>query len=73
MANENGKPTAAEKEKGKATDGKVNHGGEKANGAKAGADGKLTNGKKGDEPQEGMGSLTDLCLAKLMRTARQRS
>ena len=54
MANENGKPTAAEKGKGKATDGKVTDGGEKANGAEARPDGKLTNGKKGDEPQEGM-------------------
>ena len=73
MANENGKPTAAEKGKGKATDSKVTDGGEKPNGANVGPNGKLTNGKKGDEPQEGMRSLNDVYLVKLMRTARQKS
>jgi len=54
MANENGKPTAAEKGKGKATDNKLPDGEGKTDGEKVGQDGKLTNGKKGDEPQEGM-------------------
>ena len=73
MANEDGKPTAAEKGKGKAIDTKVPDGEERADGAKASQDGKLTNGKKGDEPQEGTRSPVDLCLATLMYTARQRS
>lgn len=54
MANEDGKPTAAEKGKGKANDAKLPDGDDKkVDGAKAGQDGKLVNGKKGDEPQEG--------------------
>lgn len=54
MANENRKPTAAEKGKGKATDDKLPDGDGKTDGGKAGQDGKLTNGKKGDEPHEGI-------------------
>lgn len=54
MANENGKPTAAEKGKGKATENKLPDGDSKTDGGKAGQDGKLTNGKKGDEPPDGM-------------------
>lgn len=57
MTNEDGKPTAADKAdkgKGKATDNKLPDGDGKTDGGKVGQDGKLTNGKKGDEPQEGM-------------------
>lgn len=55
MAKEDGKPTAADKGKGKAVDEKALDGEEKRDGAKASQDAKLTiNGKKGDEPQEGM-------------------
>ena len=58
MANEDGKPTATEKGKGKATDTKVPDGSEKTNGTKPPQDGKLTDGKKGDEPQEGISLLS---------------
>lgn len=54
MANEDGKPTATDKGKGKATNNRAPDGAEKVNGVKPGEDGRLTNGKKGDEPQEGM-------------------
>ena len=47
------KPTTAEKGKGKAVDEKLPNGDGKTDGSKAGPDGKLTNGKKGDEPHEG--------------------
>lgn len=47
------KPTAAEKGKGKAVDEKLPNGDSKTDGSKSGPDGKLTNGKKGDEPHEG--------------------
>ena len=48
------KPTAAEKGKGKAVDEKLPNGDGKTDGSKLGPDGKLINGKKGDEPQEGI-------------------
>ena len=55
MAKENGAPSAAEKGKGKAVDGKPADGEKQPNGTKKGEDNKLTiNGKKGEEPQEGM-------------------
>ena len=47
------KPTAAEKGKGKAVDEKLPNGDGKTDSSKSGIDGKLTNGKKGDEPHEG--------------------
>ena len=54
MAKDDGKPTAAEKGKGKATDGKAVNGEEKKETSKTGSDGKpMVNGKKGEEPQEG--------------------
>ena len=55
------KPTAAEKGKGKAVEEKLPNGEGKADGSKAGPDGKLTNGKKSDEPQEGMLCDQGLC------------
>ena len=54
MAKEDPKSTTAEKGKGKAVDEKLPNGEAKADGSKGGPDGKLTNGKKGEEPQEGM-------------------
>lgn len=62
MAKEDGKPTATEKGKGKATEAQLSDGDGKTDGTKATQDGKLTNGKKGDEPQEGMvadGAMSD--------------
>ena len=55
MAKENGAPTAAEKGKGKMEDAK------KADETKKDKDGKPTvNGKKGDEPQDGMEDILRL-------------
>ena len=54
MAKEDPKPTAADKGKGKAVDEKLPNGDGKADTSKTGPDGKLTNGKKEDEPQEGI-------------------
>lgn len=55
MAKENGTPTAADKGKGKMEDGK------KPDETKKDKDGKPTvNGKKGDEPQDGMKGILQL-------------
>lgn len=54
MAKEDAKPTAAEKGKGKAVDEKLPNGDGKRDGSKAGPDGKPADGKKGDEPHEGI-------------------
>ena len=57
MAKEDGKPTAAEKGKGKATDKNTPDNDGKREEAKATQDAKVTiNGKKEDEPQEGLQS-----------------
>ena len=54
MAKENGAPTAAEKGKGKAVEEKATDGKKKED-VKKDKDGKpIVNGKKGDEPQEGL-------------------
>lgn len=57
MAKEDAKPTAAEKGKGKAVDEKLPNGDGKVDRSKAGPDGKLADGKKGDEPQEGISTM----------------
>ena len=54
MAKEAAKPTAVDKGKGKAADDKISNGDGKADGSKLDQDGKLTNGKNGDVPQEGI-------------------
>ena len=55
MAKENGELTAAQKGKGKAEDSKLPNGDKSSDGAKKDEDSKpLVNGKKSDEPQEGM-------------------
>ncbi|MCJ1381134.1 proteasome regulatory particle base subunit [Xylographa soralifera] len=55
MAKENGQLTAAEKGKGKIEDDKAPNGDQKSEEVKKDKDGKpIVNGKKGDEPQEGM-------------------
>ena len=54
MAKENGQPSAEEKGKGKAVDEKTING-ETAEDLKKDKDGKpIPNGKKGEEPQEGL-------------------
>lgn len=58
MAKENGQLTAAEKGKGKADEDKTPDGQKKGEEPKKDQEGKLiTNGKKGDEPQEGTYAL----------------
>lgn len=57
MAKEDAKPTAAEKGKGKAVEEKLPNGDGKVDGSKSGPDGKLPDGKKGDEPQEGISTM----------------
>ena len=55
MAKENGQLTAAEKGKGKMEDDKPADGDKKSEEIKKDTDGKpIVNGKKSDEPQEGM-------------------
>lgn len=54
MAKEDAKPSAAEKGKGKAVDEKLPNGDGKVDALKIGPDGKPTDGKKHDEPQEGI-------------------
>ena len=55
MAKENGAPIAAEKGKGKAVEEKPKNGQKKLEESKKDKDGKpIVNGKKGDEPEEGM-------------------
>ena len=55
MAKENGASTAAEKGKGKAVEEKPKDGQKKLEEPKKDKDGKpIVNGKKGDEPEEGM-------------------
>ena len=54
MAQENGAPSAAEKGKGKAEEGKPKDGQKKQEEVKQDKDGKpVANGAKGDEPEEG--------------------
>lgn len=55
MAKESGKPSAEEKGKGKAVDDKVINGEKKTEEVKKDKDGKpIVNGKKNEEPQEGL-------------------
>ena len=66
MAKENGEPTAAEKGKGKAVDEKTVNGDKKSGDVKTDKDGlPILNGKKGEDPKEGMVNLrqlrADLC------------
>lgn len=55
MAKENGAPTAAEKGKSKLEDDKGTNSSKKSDESKKDKDGKpIANGKKGEEPQDGM-------------------
>lgn len=58
MAKENGAPTAPDKGKGKIVDDRATNSSKKPDEPKKDKDGKpILNGKKGEEPQDGMGCL----------------